>query len=55
MTKRSEIKEGVNGSGRTIWIVFTCLYNDRGEVFRVLGMERFETLAEAESWLKWAC
>ena len=45
-----EIKEGVSGSGKTIFLVNT--------VCDVTGQwihtERFQTLAEAKSWVKYA-
>jgi hypothetical protein len=45
-----EIKWGINGSGQSVWIVFT-INTDTG---RVLGSESFTSEAEAEAWVKWA-
>ena len=47
------IKQGTNGSGQTIWVVFTVKTLDNGAE-RVLGTERFNTLEEAQCWVRWA-
>ena len=47
------IKQGINGSGQTIWIVFTVKTLDNGAE-RTLGVERFTTLEEAQCWVRWA-
>lgn len=46
---RKEINEGIDGSGRAVWLVLT--YNDAD---RCVGMERFHNPKEAQAWLKWA-
>ena len=45
-----EINEGVSGSGKTIFLVNTV--ND--VTGQWLHTERFQTLAEAKSWVKFA-
>lgn len=40
---------GIDGSGRTIWIVWT--ENADGSIHH---MERFTSLNEARVWMKWA-
>lgn len=47
--KTHYITEGVNGSGKTVYMVITDIDG------RWVHTERFSTLAEAQSWLKWAC
>jgi len=43
-----DIKTGINGRGEKNWTVFTM----RGT--KVLGMETFDSEAEALNWIKWA-
>ena len=47
-TMAREILEGLNGSGAKTWNVFTL----KGS--KMVGIETFDTLAEAEHWVKWA-
>ena len=51
MNKISAIKEGLSGSGHTIWMVVT----ERAETGKWLWNESFDNREEAESWLKYAC
>ena len=44
-----EIREGVDGSGKTIWLVNT--FNSAGQC---IWIEYFRNRAEAECWMKWA-
>lgn len=45
-----ELREGVNGSGKRIWVVFGI----DAATGRVESMEKFSTEAEAMHWIKWA-
>ena len=45
-----EIKEGINGSGETKYMVVTV---ERG-TGRWIHTEDFKTLAEAKNWIKWS-
>ena len=45
-----ELREGINGSGRKIWVVFGI----DAATGRVESMEKFLTEAEAMHWIKWA-
>jgi len=45
---KKEIGEGLNGSGHTVWMV----YSMRGNL--CIHIEYFDTLAEANSWIRWA-
>ena len=47
--KTVELKQGLNGSGYPVYVVFV----KKGE--KVLGMDSFESKEEAENWIKWAC
>ena len=49
MNKTNYITEGVNGSGQTVYMVVTEVDG------RWTHIERFTSLKEAQSWLKWAC
>ena len=48
-TTTKKIYESLNGSGHKTWTVAT-----EDEQGRWLHTERFDTLAEAEHWIKWA-
>ena len=48
----TEIAEGINGSGNTVWIVCTVRQEATGRQNH--WMEYFDTKAEAENWVKWA-
>jgi len=48
-----EIREGVNGSGNRVWLVFTFKTNDEGKQFTD-WIETFKSEAEAKHWMKWA-
>lgn len=49
-TTHKELKEGVNGSGNTVFLVFTIRDSDGA----CLHVEYFNSKAEAENWIKWA-
>ncbi len=49
MTKVREIREGVNGSGKTVWLVNT--FNADG---KCIWIEYFTSRAEAERWVEFA-
>ena len=53
MERKQTIKEGLNGSGRPIWLVFTEWTSEVTGRKHTEGL-RFETLAEAKHWIKWS-
>ena len=47
--RRKELHEGIAGNGSKIWLVVTV--DDSGAW---VWIDRFDTLAEAQNWIKWA-
>lgn len=47
---RKEMVEGIDGTGRTMWMVVTVDV----ETGRWIWTERFTSKREAECWMKWA-
>jgi hypothetical protein len=50
MGTHKELHEGVNGKGGTVYMVVTV----NSTTGAWLHIERFDTKAEAEAWIKWA-
>ncbi len=51
MTKTSEIKDGLSGNGHQIFCVFTTVCTAG---LTKIYVERFNTLAAAQNWQRWA-
>ena len=49
MTIRKELKEGINGSGHKVWVVFSI----NTETNSCIHNEYFDTEAEAKNWIKY--
>ena len=49
---RIELRSGVRGDGRTIYIVQTERKGEQGQT--ILHQERFSCILEAKNWIKWA-
>lgn len=47
-----ELKQGLNGSGKTVWLVQTERKGSKGQTIR--HIETFTSKSEAESWIKYA-
>ena len=47
-----QLNEGVNGSGKTVWLVSTERRGSKGQTIR--HIETFSNKSEAESWIKYA-
>ena len=49
MKSERHIEDGINGRGDKVWFVVTEIGNGRQHCTAA-----FDTLAEAENWIKWA-
>jgi hypothetical protein len=49
-----ELSQGTNGKGHPVWLVTTVKKLDCGGE-KVLWVEYFDNLPEAENWIQWAC
>lgn len=49
--KLIELRQGINGSGNTIFILFTKRITKNGKTIN--RMEYFKSKAEAENWIEW--
>ena len=47
-----ELKEGINGSGKTVWLVQIERKGSKGQTIR--HIETFATKEEAECWIKYS-
>ncbi len=49
---KATLNEGINGSGKKVWLVSTEREGTKGQVIR--HIETFNSKSEAESWIKYA-
>ena len=47
-----KLNEGINGSGKKVWLVSTERAGSKGQTIR--HIETFTSKSEAESWIKYA-
>ena len=49
---KATLNEGVNGSGKKVWLVSTEREGSKGQTIR--HIETFTNKSEAEAWIKYA-
>jgi len=51
-TKSHDLTTGINGSGATVWVLFTTWIGVDGR--EKTQMNKFTTETEAQNWIKWS-